>query len=189
MDNKMKYLSTPAILFSFLGFIFAVASFLTLTNSFSGIAVNVIFWGSIVTTSAAVIVPLLSFKKFKLDSYRIKLYSLIFGFIIMIMLLILDSYGMGMILELKKFANKGLIWGLNTAILLFNLTYLEIENNDLKNQEQIKSFLKKEEELKEEKRKRAHDKQKLIESQREVLELKREMLKMKKQQSSKGDGE
>ncbi|QWG61990.1 hypothetical protein [Bacillus mycoides] len=92
-------------------------------------------------------------------------------------------------MELKKFANKGLIWGLNTALLLFNLTYLEIENNDLKNQEQIKSFLKKEEELKEEKRKRAFDKQKLIESQREVLELKREMLKMKKQKSSKGDEE
>ena len=58
----------------------------------------------------------------------------------MLLLLMLDSSGIGMIMELKKFANKGLIWGLNTALLLFNLTYLEIENNDLKNQERIKSF-------------------------------------------------
>ncbi|MFJ8238933.1 hypothetical protein [Bacillus tropicus] len=189
MDNKMKYFSTPAIFFSLLGLIFAVASFLTLTNSYSGIATNVIFWGSIVTTSSAIIVPLLSFKRFKLDSYKIKLYSLFFGLVVMLLLLMLDSSGIGMIMELKKFANKGLIWGLNTALLLFNLTYLEIENNDLKNQERIKSFLEKEEELKEEKRKRVLEKQELIESQRKVLELEGKMRRMKKQKDSKGDEE
>ncbi|QWH95538.1 hypothetical protein [Bacillus mycoides] len=187
MDNKMKWFSTPAILFSVLGVIFAVASFLTLNSSYSGIASNVIFWGSIVTTSSAMIVPLLSLKKFKLDSYKIKLYSLYFGLVAMIVLLILDSSGTGMVIEIRKFANKGLIWGLNTALLLFNLTYLEIENNDLKNQERIESFLKKEEELKEERKQRVLEKQELIESQRRVLELKREMKRMKTQKDSKGD--
>ncbi|HHY0837646.1 TPA: hypothetical protein ACVW80_003642 [Bacillus thuringiensis] len=187
MDNKMKWFSTPAILFSVLGLIFAVASFLTLTNSYSGIATNVIFWGSIVTTSSAMIVPLLSLKKFKLDSYKIKMYSLYFGLVAMILLLIFDSSGVGIVMEIRKYANKGLIWGLNTALLLFNLTYLEIENNDLKNQERIESFLKREEELKEERKQRVLDKQELIESQREILELKREMRKMKNEKDSKGD--
>lgn len=187
MDNKMKWFSTPAILFSVLGLIFAVASFLTLTNSYSGIATNVIFWGSIVTTSSAMIVPLLSLKKFKLDSYKIKMYSLYFGLVAMILLLIFDSSGVGVVMEIRKYANKGLIWGLNTALLLFNLTYLEIENNDLKNQERIESFLKREEELKEERKQRVLDKQELIESQRKILELKREMRKIKNEKDSKGD--
>lgn len=185
----MKYLSTPAILLSLLAFIFAVASFLTLTNSYSGIAAEIIFWGSIVTTSSAIIVPLLSFKRFKLDSYKIKLYSLFFGIVVLILLLIFNSYGMNMIAELKVFADKGLIWGLNTALLLFNLTYLEIENNDLKNQEKIEFYLKKEEELKKEKEQRALEQQELIKSQREVLKLKRELLNMKQKKTSKGDEE
>lgn len=189
MNNKMKWFSTPAILFSVLGLIFASASFLTLNNSYSGIASNVIFWGSIITTTSAMIVPLLSLKKFKLDSYKIKIYSLYFGLVAMLMLLILDSSGIEMVMEIRKFANKGLIWGLNTALLLFNLTYLEIENNDLKNQEQIESFFKKEEELKEERKQRVIEKKELIESQRKILELKREMRRMKNQKKTEGDGE
>lgn len=108
----------------------------------------------------------------------------------MILLLILDSSGMGMVIEIRQFSNKGLIWGLNTALLLFNLTYLEIENNDLKNQERIKSFLEKEEELKEEKKKRELEKQELIESKKELLEYKRrEMRRLQKQQDSRRDEE
>lgn len=189
MDNKLKYLSTPAIIFSILAFIFAVASFLTLTRSYSGFAGNVIFWGSIVTTTSAIIVPLLSFKKFKLDSYQIKLYSLITGIVVLLLLIIFDSYNLGIMSELKKFADKGLIWGLNTALLLFNLTYLEIENNDLRNQEIMKSHLQKEEELRVEKEKLAIEKQKRIEDQRELLKLKRKVLSLEQKNVSKGEKE
>ncbi|PGO53737.1 hypothetical protein [Priestia megaterium] len=187
MNNKLKFLSTPAILFSILAIIFAVASFLTLTKSYSGIASKVIFWGSIVTTLAAIIVPLLSLKKLKLDSYKIKLYSLYFGIVGLLLLLLLDSYGLSMMIELKSFADKGLIWGLNTALLLFNLTYLEIENNDLKNQEIIKFNLEKEEELRIEKEQKAIEIQKRIESQRDVLRLQRENLNLKQKINSKGE--
>ncbi|MDG0032691.1 hypothetical protein MMB68_24390 [Priestia sp. Y58] len=189
MNDKLKSLSTPAILLSLLAVIFAIASFLTLTSSYSGIASRVIFYGSIITTSSAIIVPLLSFKKFKLDSYKIKLYSLFFGIIVLLLLIIFDSYGIGIMIELKTFADKGLIWGLNTALLLFNLTYLEIENNDLKNQERIKYNLQKEEELKIEKEKRAIEMEKLIESQRKVLKLQRELLKSKQKSNAKGENE
>lgn len=187
MEIKEKYLSIPAIVFSLLAFIFAIASFLTFSKSYAGVAANIIFWSSIVTTCSAIIAPLLSIKRFNLDSYKVKLYSLLFGIIVLIMLFFLDAYSLGIINELKSFANKGLIWGLNTALLLLNLTYLEIENHDLKNQEIIKTLLEKQEQLKEEKEKRTVDRQKLIESQKEILKLQRELLNMKKKEASKGD--
>lgn len=189
MENRIKYFSTPAIVLSIFSVIFAIASFLTLTKSFSGFGTSIIFWGSIATTSSAIIVPLLSLKVFKLDSYKIKLYSLFFGIVMCIAIWLFDSFGNNFVMELKEFANKGLIWGLNTALLLLNLTYLEIENNDLKNQEKIKYFLEKEEELNKEKEKNIDKNKELLESQREILRLKKALIAEKGQNKRSGEEE
>lgn len=170
IDNqKFKITNVPAIFLALLGLMFAVASFFTISSEFSRIANSVIFYGSLITTGAAIIVPLLSFKMFGLNSYKIKLYSLYFGILALIILYLGEMLGYEIIHVLKEYSKKGLLWGMNTAILLFNLTYLEIENHGLKNQEIADLLKRKDEEIIEQYEKRISDKKKY---EKEIDEMK-----------------
>lgn len=148
MENqKFKVFNTPSVILALFGLLLAVASLLTITPKFSGISSFIIFNGSLITTLAAIVVPLFSIKKFNLDSYKIKIYSLSFGIIFLLTLYILDIIGYETIEILKEYSKKGLLWGMNTALLLFNLTYLEIENHGQKHQELTELLKKKDEEI------------------------------------------
>lgn len=142
-----------------LSLILVVATIIVANSNEWNLGSYTIFIGSIITTVAAILNPMFSLKQFNLPDYKVKVFSLSIGIIIAVIILWLFSQGSTFVTWLLEQSKNGLIWGINTVLLLLNLVALDIKNTENKMNE---------------------DKEKILEVKKENLEIKRENLQMKK---------
>lgn len=131
MNKKDNKIWNIPVNFYLLGASFMlVMAFTIVGKNIDGMGLKTVFIGSIITTGAAAITPLLSLKFFKLDSYDIKMYSIIVGVALGLLSSFLLVINNNSIEILFNYSSKGLLWVINISLLLFNLATLEIENNE-----------------------------------------------------------
>lgn len=171
--DKMNILNVPAI-FYFLGASFMlVMAFTIIGSNIDAMSSKVIFVGSIITTGAAAITPLFSMKILKLNSYKIKMYSITTGLVLGLISIYLFYIDNEIVLILFEYSSKGLLWIINISLLLFNLATLEIENNE----EKMKKVSK---ELNEAKQQLIDRDRELIEKNKKLAEYQQKEIKDKR---------
>lgn len=109
-----------------------VMTFTVIGSNINAMNSKVVFIGSIITTGAAAITPLFSMKIFNLNSYKIKMYSITIGLVLGLISIYLIYVNNEAIQTLFEYSSKGILWLINTSLLLFNLATVEIENNEEK---------------------------------------------------------
>jgi hypothetical protein len=148
-----------------------VMAFTIVDKNIDGMSSKIVFVGSIITTGAAAITPLLSLKYFNLKSYNIKMYSVYVGVVLGLISMFLFFINNNGIELLFNYSSKGLLWIVNISLLLFNLAILEIENNDAQMRGNAEKFI----EMKKE----------LIERDRELIRKNEEIAKLLEQEIEK----
>jgi len=184
MENRRSF-NVLTICFFLIGGVLALASWFILNGTLAFAGNQILFWTSITTSSASVIYPLLSFRIFKLTSRNSKVYSLVFGLFVLLLLLFLSQIGVEFIDTLEHYSDQGLLWGVNLSLLAFNLSYLEVKNIGEINTHMHEKKMKELQQLRE-------IKEKLLESEKNAIFLKNQLIEEKKlrlQENSYWEGE
>lgn len=158
--KNYKILGFACWIYLILSLILTLATIVVANSNEWNLGSYTIFIGSIITTVAAILNPVFSLKKFNLPDYKVKVFSLSIGIIIAAIILWLFSQGSTFVTWLLEQSKNGLIWGINTVLLLLNLVALDIKNTENKMNE---------------------EKEKILEVKKENLEIKKENLQMKKE--------
>lgn len=170
--KKFKVTNAPFFIYIIGASVMFLLAFFILGNQIDGMNSKIVFYGSIITTGSAIVTPLFSLKIFKLNSYKVKIYSITFGVILGIVFFYLNESNNSVAVTLFEYSSKGLLWVVNITLLLLNLAYLEIENHELIMKNQAEELLEVKKKLVESEMKRIESLEKTIDLQNKNIESK-----------------